>query len=49
MLLFPGGEFVLKRPITGSRISDAGKDALTKFGGAEKLYGCIRDEIDANF
>ncbi|HEX2725309.1 MAG TPA: hypothetical protein VHN20_05770 [Beijerinckiaceae bacterium] len=49
VLLFPGTDFVLARPITGARIAEAGKDALAKFGGADKLYGCIRDEIDPAF
>jgi hypothetical protein len=49
VLLFPGSKFVLDRPITGSRVAQAGQDALTKFGGVDKLYGCIRDEIDKAF
>ena len=49
ILLFPGSEFVLTRPIDAARVEAAGKDALDKFGGAEKLYGCIREEIDPNF
>jgi hypothetical protein len=49
ILLFPGSEFVLARPIDAARVEAAGKDALEKFGGADKLYGCIRDEIDPNF
>ena len=49
ILLFPGSEFVLARPIDAARVEAAGKDALDKFGGAEKLYGCIKDEIDPNF
>ncbi|APO72202.1 hypothetical protein IE4872_PD01681 (plasmid) [Rhizobium gallicum] len=49
VLLFSGSEFVLKRPISGTRIAEAGESALTRFGGAEKIYRCIHDEIDANF
>jgi hypothetical protein len=49
VLLFPGNEFVLARPITRARVTEAGTAALEKFGGAEKLYQCIRDEIDASF
>ncbi len=49
VLLFPGEEFILARPVTGTRIAEAGEQALTKFGGSEKVYKCIRDEIDANF
>ena len=49
VLLFPGSGSVLARPITSARVAEAGKDALSKFGGADKLYGCIRDEIDRAF
>jgi hypothetical protein len=49
VLLVPGSEFVLARPITGSRVAEAGADALRRFGGVEKLYGCIREEIDPGF
>jgi hypothetical protein len=49
VLLFPGSEFVLKRPITGERITEAGESALTRFGGTEKVYRCIHDEIDESF
>jgi hypothetical protein len=49
VLLFPGTGFVLARPITGDRVADAGRDALDKFGGADKLYACIKSEIDPNF
>jgi hypothetical protein len=49
MLILPGAQSVLARPITSARVADAGNDALTKFGGAEKLYGCIKDEIDPAF
>lgn len=49
ILLFPGPEFVLDRPISKSRIDTAGTDALTKFGGAHKLVDCIHEEIDSGF
>ncbi|MDO9416326.1 hypothetical protein [Pararhizobium sp.] len=49
ILLFPGDAHVLDRPITGARIADAGKAALMQFGGSEKLYACIRDEVDPTF
>jgi hypothetical protein len=49
ILLFPGNNLVLARPITRSRVTDAGTSALEKFGGAEKLYQCIRDEVDPDF
>ena len=49
ILIFPGADFVLARPISGERIATAGKAALAKFGGADKLYRCVRDEIDPNF
>ncbi len=49
ILLMPGNEFVLARPITRARVTDAGASALEKFGGADKLYQCIREEIDPNF
>jgi len=49
VLLFPGEEFILARPITGAKIAEAGDKALTRFGGSEKVYKCIHDEIDANF
>lgn len=49
ILLFPGGERVLSRPISRDRIEVSGADALTKLGGADKLYECIRAEIDPTF
>ncbi len=49
ILLFPGPDFVLDRPISGARIAAAGADALTKFGGAPKLIDCIHHEIDPAF
>lgn len=49
VLLLPGSGFVLARPIDAPRVADAGREALAKFGGAEKLYGCIKDEVDAAF
>ena len=49
MLIFPGAAFVVSRPIAASTVAAAGNDALTKFGGTDKVYGCIKDEIDPNF
>jgi hypothetical protein len=49
VLLLPGNELVLARPVTAARVAEAGADALARFGGAEKLYGCIREEIDPAF
>lgn len=49
ILLFPGPDFVLDRPIAGARIAAAGADAVMKFGGARKLIDCIHTEIDPGF
>lgn len=49
LLIFPGAGAVLARPITGPRVAEAGNAALSKFGGADKLYGCIKDEVDPGF
>jgi hypothetical protein len=49
ILIFPGASSVLARPITAQSVAGGGNDALTKFGGAEKLYGCIKDEVDPAF
>ena len=49
ILLFPGPDFVLDRPISGSRIATAGATALTVFGGAPKLINCIKTDIDPAF
>jgi hypothetical protein len=49
ILLFPGDQNVLARPLTAARAAKAGNDALAKFGGAAKLYACIKEEIDSNF
>ncbi|WP_423599203.1 hypothetical protein [Roseateles sp. MS654] len=49
VLVFPGAAARLARPITPTRVAEAGADALTKFGGMDKLYDCIRDEVDASF
>jgi hypothetical protein len=49
ILVFPGTSSVLARPITPARVADAGNDAIAKFGGVEKLYGCIKDEVDPSF
>jgi len=49
ILLIPGDDFVMARPVTRARVSQAGTSALEKFGGVDKLYQCIRDEIDPAF
>jgi len=49
VLLFPGPDFVLDRPITGPRISSAGTQALTDFGGTQKVVDCIHEDIDSTF
>jgi hypothetical protein len=49
VLVFPGPSSVLARPITPERVSDAGSDALARFGGADRVYRCIRSEIDSAF
>lgn len=49
VLLFPGDRFVLKRPISGARIAEFGEASLRRFGGSEKVYRCIHDEIDTGF
>ena len=49
ILVLPGAASVLARPITPARVAQAGSDAMAKFGGVEKLYGCIKDEVDASF
>lgn len=49
VLVFPGETARLARPITPQRVAEAGSDVLTKFGGVEKLYGCIRNEVDPAF
>ena len=49
VLVFPGDTSRLARPITPQRVAQAGADALNNFGGMDKLYGCIRDEIDPGF
>jgi hypothetical protein len=49
LLVFSGPSSVVARPITPERVTAAGNDALAKFGGAEKLYGCIKDEVDPAF
>lgn len=49
ILVFPGTAARLARPITSQRVAEVGSDVLSKFGGAEKVYGCIRDEIDVTF
>lgn len=49
LLVFPGASSVVARPITAASVATAGNDALTKFGGTNKLYGCIKEEVDPNF
>ncbi len=49
ILLFPGPDFVLDRPISGSRIAREGAEAMTAFGSAQKLIDCIHEEIDRGF
>lgn len=49
VLIFPGKVAVAARPITSQRVADSGNDALAKFGGVDRLYGCIKDEIDSAF
>ncbi|MBY5825164.1 glycoside hydrolase family 75 protein [Rhizobium leguminosarum] len=48
-LIFPGGANRLARPVTPQRVAEGGNDKLAKFGGAEKVYQCIHDEINPNF
>ena len=49
ILILPGPANVLARPITAQRVAVGGNDALARFGGADKLYGCIKDEVDPAF
>ena len=49
ILIFPGSAAVLARPINAQRVADGGNDALAKFGGADKLYSCIKDELKLSF
>lgn len=49
ILIFPGATTKLERPISSQRVSDNGHEILSKFGGEEKLYHCIRSEITAEF
>jgi len=49
VVVFPGTQSVMARPITATRVAEAGDDVLMKFGGAEKLYRCIRQEVDPMF
>ena len=49
ILMFPGKEFRLGRPITGNTIATAGAKALMDFGGGQKLLQCIHKEIDPKF
>jgi len=49
VLLFPRTDFILDRPITGSRIADAGENAFSKFGSTNMLVNCIHDELNEDF
>ena len=49
ILLFPGTDFILDRPITGARIKTAGDDAIAKVGGVSKIVQCILNELDPGF
>lgn len=49
ILIFPGTDAVLARPITDERVAEGGQAALAKFGGADKLYSCIKDELKLSF
>lgn len=49
ILLFPGSEFVLARPISGARIAAAGANAIAQFGDTNKLVNCIHNEIEPSF
>lgn len=49
VLMFPGQAHVVARPLAPDRIAAAGADALTRFGGLDKLVRCVREEIDPAF
>lgn len=49
LVVFPGNAATLARPINATRVEEAGADALAKFGGIDKLYACIRKEVDPAF
>jgi hypothetical protein len=49
LLIFSGPSSIVARPITPERVAAAGNDALAKFGGAEKLYACLKEEVDRAF
>lgn len=49
VLIFPGRAAVLARPITAQRVAEGGRETLAKFGGSDKVYDCIKNEIDASF
>jgi len=49
IFILPGEDFILARPISGERIRTAGQDAMSKFGGSDKLYRCIDEEVDPDF
>lgn len=49
VVVFPGTQSVMARPLTAPRVAQAGDDALTKFGGVDQLYRCIQQEVDPMF
>ncbi|WP_413458227.1 hypothetical protein [Herbaspirillum huttiense] len=49
ILIFPEQQAILARPITASRVAENGTKLLQQFGGAEKIYACIKQEIDPSF
>lgn len=49
VLIFPGADAVLARPITAERVAELCHAALAKFGGADSLYSCINDELKLSF
>lgn len=49
VLIFPGAAYVAPRPITPNGVQAVSSQALQAFGGADKLYRCIRTEIDPGF
>lgn len=49
VLVFPGAATVLPYPITPARVASAGDEVLSKFGGAGKVYRCLKDELGIAF
>lgn len=49
ILVFPGAASVLPYPITPARVAGAGDEVLSKFGGAGKVYRCLKDELGISF